>query len=437
MKLSIRSNIVSEINSLLCDTEYGSITPQYRIFFGKMFRTGFIPFLNTFDYKNILKKLDEEYEKEYENKIIKTKNIIPYLNIGLISNQFIVMGTTQSEETQSEETLYSSLDKSHHIALIKNQEESYSLEIIFIIKPQNIPSFFKPIKYLLQIFSNTFEKVQNKNNIIVEYNSLFGKNKNIPLIIRQPLKRISESFIPDLENYLAFPITRGKKYTLFLCELGAYLISRNNILKIDETVPPQFYNTILTGDFYEKSFYCYDAIMIGGYDVRRFSLIRRRRDLNTIVTQFPFFCIIQEDSTESIISKYNGVLYIPNRANFMNKRRYIYQPVDKIGIHFKVCSVKTNGYLVYVLKTGNKQQVFTGTDLYPSYDTIPLSQEDREFIGPDNEIFEFRWMNDGFVPFSYSCTTTSFKQSKNLWKNINEPLNSTELLRTFKKIKTH
>lgn len=438
MKLSIRSDIILGLKSLL-QSEYDG---EYRIFFGKMFRTGFTPFLNKFDYDNIANALQGDHEEISERHIGRVMELS--LDIGLLLTHYIVIG--KSEETESDvriETVYSS-HGSYQIALISDKDQ-YSVEIIFPTKPVDIFSLFIPVKYLLQICSNTLNTVQNRDDIVSSYNSLFGKDQNRPCIIRQPLLRLSESFLPNLNNYLVFPIPRGEKYTLLLCKSGAYLLSRDNILNVAETVPPTLYNTVVTGYLYEKSFYGYDVAMIAGKDIRRISLLRRLNGLS-VVSKYFTFCqkshYIHGDlefATTCMLQKYDGVLYAPINANFMNNRRYIYQPVDKTGINFLVVSRKTNGYQTYELKVGQGETVFCGSDNYPMYNTVPLSQEDREFVGMLGGVFEFRWESDGFIPYAYSSIPSSVKQARNLWNSINEPLDLQLLMshiRTFKKTKT-
>lgn len=441
MKLSIRSDIISGLTSFL-QSKYDG---EYRMFFGKMFRTGFIPYLNKFDYDNISNSLKEDHDKISERLVGRL--IKPTLDIGILLTHYIVLGKSEEIESNTRiETVYSSSDGSYQIALISDKDQ-YSVNIIFSNKPNDISAIFIPVKYLLQICSNTFDIVQNSDNIVSSYNSLFGKDQNRIWIIPQPLSRLSESFIPNLNNYLVFPLPRGEKYTLFLCKTGAYLLSRDIILYVTETVHPTLYNTVVTGDLYEKSFYGYDVVMIAGKDIRRFSLIQRLKGLNIVSKYFPF-CqksdYIQGDlefATTCMLQKYDGVLYSPINANFINNRRYIYQPVDKIGINFLAISTKTNGYQTYEMKVDKGQTVFSGSDSYPMYNNIvPLSQEDRKFVGKLGGVFEFRWESDGFIPYTYSSNPSSIKQAQNLWNSINEPLDLQLLIshiRTFKKTKTH
>ena len=90
-------------------------------------------------------------------------------------------------------------------------------------------------------------------------------------------------------------------------------------------------------------------------------------------------------------------------------------------------------------ETGVNEEPFTGVEELPYEQSIPLSNEDRDFIGPlSNTVFEFRWESDGLMPYmrAYENETSTSKFAKQAWVYMNDPLDKDLIissLRTFKK----
>jgi hypothetical protein len=67
--------------------------------------------------------------------------------------------------------------------------------------------------------------------------------------------------------------------------------------------------------------------------------------------------------------------------------------------------------------------VFAGTETFPFHGQIPVSLEYREIVGwPYGELFEFRWIHDGLVPYrrSRSRCSSSVEEAGEIWNFMNE-----------------
>jgi len=394
---------------------------EYKFVFGNKRNTYFEPYINSFNFERIKTFLDSS---TYVSTQTEQKQYCNILDIGVVNNHYVMFGYSGTENVSSLECLtYRSQDNSHSILLIHDGVDDYQIEVSLIQIPTSLTELFEPVKALYKLLPELLVKEENYE-VVSSYNSLFEKDYQYPWIVPQGLSYLKHT---NLEKYYVCPMRRGVSYTLFLSEKGVYMMNGDGvfIVSLEDDVHDSLYNTVISGDWYENRFYGYDISIFCGQDVRKQSLIKRERYLYKINKYFPFCVPIKYYSVEnakSLLNVYDGVIFSPIKANYTNNRTYIYQHIKNISIYFKV-SQNYLRYKTYTLKTGKEEEVFTGNTEYPFFNTIPLVQEDRKFIGTGNEcVIEFKWDSNSFVPVSYSNTgcPTSTVDAKNIWTYINE-----------------
>lgn len=442
MKLTIRADIVSNLKKTLLQQEYSK---KNRFLFGKMCRTGFTPYLNRYDY-NCIK--DSLFGK-FRNTTMRTGNrhyTIMY-DINFVNDRRVMIGTIE-EEIGDENTLIIFHINTYNIILIQCNCK-YQVEIELITKPHNIQQLFEPVKFLYGLFNSPIEEldVKNKKEIVYSYNSLFQHNQENPWIVPQGQKFLNEKILGLLKyDYIAMPMMKGDRYMLYISEYGSFLVSKHIIYRIKQNTPKSLYNTVVMGEWYEKSFIGYDILIISGTDIRKKSLFQRLKSLRIVSIRFPFCEIVKyyndnlADNVTNLLIDYEGVIFAPVRANYMNDRVFLYQEVENVGIKFQVKVHNKYGFTTFTLTTGIHNDTFIGSDSLPYVPNIPLSKEDREFIGnlKHNKTIEFRWESDGLMPYMHmqynQVSTTKF--ARQAWEYINEPIDKNVLidnLRIFKK----
>lgn len=436
MKLKIRSDKIKGIERILKNENIYN----FDIFFGKMFRTGFVPFLNHWDFKCIKNSLESNYTSISINIGKRIYNEI--YNMGFITDRDIIIGKVLEEKNEHISALVYHIGD-YDIILIQNEKE-YGLEVKFIKKPSKINDLFEPIKYLYRIIKKKVVEVEESESIIKEYNRIFNKKEEYPWIVPQGLRFIEEKNLLNIKDYLVFPMYRGEKYTLYLSINGIYLISKIKILKVEnENINDnrELHNTVITGKWYENSFTGYDISYIGGKDIRNKRLSRRMKYLAIVSDKFNFCRITTYYSndiskhTQELLNDYEGVLFAPNYANYTNDRIFLYQPVENVGINLKIEKKIESNFQTFILKiTDNK--LFCGTTDFPYQTCIPLSKEDRKFIDglEDIIIYEFRWRNDGLVPYTRKSETSSNMIAEKSWNFINNTLSKKLLINSLNNI---
>ena len=436
MKLKIRSDKIKDIEKILKNKNI----PNLYIFFGKMFRTGFVPFLNHWDFKCIKNSLESKYTSISIN--IRKRMYNEIYNIGFVTDRDIIIGKVFEEKNEDISALIYHIGD-YDIILIQN-EKDYMLEVKFIKKPNKINDFFEPIKYLYSIIKRKVIEVEESQSIIKEYNSIFNKKQESPWIVPQGLRFIEEKNLLNIKDYLVFPMYRGETYTLYLSKKGIYLISKIKILKVEnENINgnKELHNTVITGEWYENSFTGYDISYIGGKDIRNKRLTRRMKYLSIVSNKFNFCQITTYYSnniskhTQKLLDDYEGVLFAPNYANYTNDRIFLYQPVENVGISLKIEKKIENNFQTFILKISDNK-LFCGTTEFPYQTHIPLSREDRKFIDilEDNIIYEFRWRNDGLVPYTRKSKTSSNRIAERSWNFINNTLDKNLLINSLNNI---
>lgn len=417
MKLSIRSSVISTLSDILkeLDTE-----KEYKFVFGKKTRTGFIPTINSFDFERVKTFLNSSSYVLSQTEYKQYSNI---LDIGVVKNYYIMFGYS-GDSFATECLVYISPDCSHSILLFEN-DDNYQIEVLLKKIPITLQELFEPVKVLYGIIPELLTKEEDCTDIVSAYNILFEKEGSNPWIVPQGLSYLKKSNLGELRKHHVCPIRRGESYTLFLSELGGYLLSEREVFRITEDdIPESLYNTVISGDWHENQFYGYDISMFGGKDVRKQSLTKREKYLEDVKVSFSFCIPIKYYSIENVkdlIEDYGGVIFAPIRANYTNNRTYIYQRIENLSIYFKV-SQNHLRYKTYTLKTGEEENVFSGNSRYSFPDTIPLFPEDREFVGSSDDcVFEFKW-DISFYPVSYSniLPQTNTQLAKNIWTYINE-----------------
>lgn len=421
MKLKIHSDIISKLKHVL-EQNY-----NFHFRFGNKFRNGFSPFLNSWDYKCIKDFMEVKYSPIHTK--VGKRYYTQICDLGFIQDRQVIL-TQIAEEKGEDYTIDTFKTEKYDIKLIKNNDE-YQVEIKLTDKPENITELFSPVKFLYGIIKSRISPIiDNKDKIIEDYNSLFGKIQETPWIVPQGINFIDKIQIKTIQDYVVMPICKGIKYILYLSSTGAYMISKRQIFIVDvDIVPVQLHGSVVTGYWYNKKFTTIDILRFGLKDIRGHSLLKRFKHLVLVSELFPFCVMIQfiikdiYKNTKILLKKYDGVIFYPIKANYMNDKVFIYQPVEKVGINFKVEKYVSNGFHTFGLKCGNNNDFFIGSTEYPLKYLIPLSKEDQDFIGPldNNTVFEFRWESDGLMPYvrvpKNSTSTRTF--SKKAWSYIN------------------
>lgn len=440
MKLSIHTKIITELNSLLKE-EY---TVPLRFAFGKLWRTGFSPFLNHWDYNCLRDKLAGKYPtSQFRTGQRKHQKIC---NAGYVVDRHLLLCTVKEDYSGEDMSVTVFRLPEYNVVLIR-RKCAYQVEIEFTNKPLNIKDLFEPVKFIYGLIDNITVPVSDdmSQKITLEYNNLLDREQKTPWMIPQGMHFLCEDLLGLLTDYVVTPMYRGKKYMLYLCEFGTFLISKKEILHVEKSVPRSLYQTIIVGDWHEKSFVGYDIAFISGRDVRKKSYLQRAKSLRVVSIRFPFCKMVRfyrnrlHEHVSELLNDYRGVIFMPVKANFTNNRIFIYQLVENVGVRFKLDYSEECGYSTYTLKTGMYQDLFLGTSEFPFSSHIPLTQEDKEFIGPlQNTVFEFRWEGNNWLPYVqvHEHEVSSSKFACQAWEYINKPLPYTELLdniRTFKK----
>jgi hypothetical protein len=437
MKLTIRSDIIAILKQLLKqDYEH-----KLRFLFGKMFRTGFVPYLNRWDHQCVKKALESRYSATRTR--VGTRSYTELCDIGFVTDRRVILSEVKEEEGDDIAITAFHIGK-YDVVLVRSQRD-YQVEIELTHQPSTVKDLFDPVKFVYGLFTQSVQNVTETKSVIEEYNILFKRTQDTPWIVPQGLRFLDEKQLVTMRDYVVMPMRRGEKYMLFLSHSGAYLLSKREILLVDRDVPSSLYNTVVSGDWYENTFTAYDIARIGDNDVRRKSLLQRVKHLRVVSVRFPFCEMVRYyrgnlgKHTEELLLEHEGVIFAPIHANYMNDRVFLYQPVENVGIKFKLDERVKCGFHTFALKTGVNENLFTGVDKLPYEPFIPLSKEDRDFIGPlNNTVFEFRWESDGLMPYvhAYENESTTSKFAQQAWVYINDPLDKDLVissLRTFKK----
>ena len=433
MKLTIRTDIIESLNNVLKNDYEHNI----RFLFGKKTRCGFTSFFNRWDYQCVLKSLENS---RYTNskKRICSRTTTEICDIGFVTHRNIILGTVKEEAGEEIQLTIFNVEK-YNIIFIQIQPHNYQIEIELLQKPQTLTELFEPVKYLYSLILDSYVTVNETSNIIQEYNTLLGKKQDTAWIVPQGLQFLDQKSLMNIKKYVVMPMRIGEKYMLYLSKQGAYLISKREILFVVNQVPQSLYNTIVMGEWNENQFTGYDIVRIGDLDMRKKSLLHRLKKLRIVSIRFPFcktVCYYSSNlgkHTEELLQIYEGVIYAPIYANYMNNRVYLYQPVENVGIKFKIDSCERSGFTIFSIKT---DVLFTGTDFLPYESHIPISRDDREFIGPiNNTVFEFRWESNGLMPYilSHKNQISTDKFARQAWTYINNPLEKQLVIRIFKK----
>jgi hypothetical protein len=435
MKLTIRSDIAASLNKIL-KQEY---TGNYHFLFGKKKRAGFSPFINRYEYQCIEEALTEK-KYQYTKSTIGKRIFKQICDIGFVTDRHVFLSTIK-EKKGNEVVMKIFHAETYEIILLKSQYD-YQVEIELSHKPSNLKQMFEPIKFLYSLIQSPVSIEENATEVITMYNALFQRKQNSPWIVPQGLKFLDKKSLILLTDFVIMPIRKGVKYMLYLSRKGAFLISKLEILRIDSDVPESLYDTVIMGDWYEKSFVGYDISVIAGTDIRRKSFLRRIKSLKQVSNLFPFCETVQYyrnnlvQNTEKLLKEHQGIIITPIKANYMNDRVFMYQEVQNVGIKFRIEKSTRCGFVSYALKVGKSNELFKGTSTMPYEHTIPLSRTDREFIEPlgENTIFEFRWESDGLMPYMQVSETSTDKFARRAWSYINNPIDKNTIFDKFKGI---
>lgn len=429
MKLLIHSSIIQLLNEIIQE-DYNY---NLHLSFGKMYRSGYKPYLNKMDYQYVKKLLIKDYPSLMV-RVCKRKCIDLY-DLDFILNHRVFLSKVDEEMFDINdginiidgiEIITFKIDK-YDILLLKTKDEEYSVEIEFVIKPTTIQDIFDPIKFLYSLFISPLPFIKDPTKLIQNYNDLFKIIQDTPWICQQSPKYIGINDIDNLTEYIMMPIMKSEKYMLYLSNQGAYLISNNVILLVDKEVPKSLYNTVIMGEWYENTFTGYDIIFFGSIDVRKMSLVRRLKKLFLVNQEFSFCEVVNYFHNDIacniniLLLKYEGVIFAPNKANYINDRTFLYQKIETIAINFELIKQTICGFNTYILKT-LKDQVFIGTEDIPFGPNIPLSFDDCKFIGNNvgKVYYQFRWDSDSFRPYQKVSQPSSSSEAIKAWIYINK-----------------
>lgn len=429
MKLIVHSSIIQTLNEVIQDKyEY-----NLHLSFGKMYRNGYIPYLNQMDYQRVKTLL----VKDYPSLLVKVSNrkCIDLHDLNFILNRRVFLCRVDDGEMidvndginniTGIEIITFNIDN-YNILLLKSHNGEYGVEIEFVKKPNTIQDIFNPIKFLYSLFISPM-LVEDPSKLIKNYNDLFKKIQDTPWIPPQGLNYIDNKDIDDLNDYIVMPMRRSEKYILYLSNEGAYLISTIGILHLDEEVPKSLYNTVIMGEFYENTFTAYDIIFMNNIDVRKMSLIKRLKKICLVNEDFSYCKIVSyfpnnlSCNINMLLLEYEGVIFAPDKCNYINDRTFLYQKIENVSINFELVKRTISGFNTYILKT-LKDEVFVGTEDIPFGPNIPLSFDDSKFIGNNvgKVFFEFRWDSDSFRPYQRVSHPSSSDEAIKAWIYINK-----------------
>lgn len=431
MKLTVQSDNIKELSKLLNE----EFTYNLHLSFGKMYRSGYVPYFSEWDYYCIKNSLVKDYLPTIFNLGQRVQSQL--CNISYVNQYNIIVCKVEEQVgTHIEKTIFH-IDNKYDIILIKSNKK-YEVEVEYLVKPSSTTDIFIPVKFLYSLLISRASTVENTTSIIRNYNLTFNKVQDTPWIVPQGLKFIDEQDFQDIENgYCVMPMINGNKTTLYLCGNGVFLFCSSNVLSIlNQEVPISLYGTVITGTWHENNFTGYDIVRFGDVDVRKKSLVKRMKCLESVSNQFSFCKVVEYFvdniyyNTHQLLSIYSGVIFAPISANYMNNRTFLYQDVDTVGINFKMSKYSKCGFNIVILKTDN-DDTFSGTEDYPYESCIPISRDDCTFIGNlTNVVYEFRWDGNGFMPyqriFDNSASTNEYAMS--CWRYINKPVSKDTLL---------
>lgn len=408
MKISIRSSIVKILTEFLQQ----GYNREMRFFIGKMERTGFRPYISQNDLTSILDTVDLSSCRK-ESLIGKMKVCV---EIGVVQGYYIILGTSEILNSHYQ-TVYTSKDGLYNVTVREN-----SIDISLINYPDSLQELFSPLKNIFSSIENSKPLLKQfpKSIDIYEYSTSAHVWKLFPFMNSDCI----------LDDYKVTTMMRGERSLLYLRESGVSIYQQNNSFDLVNSVHEELYDTLIWGDWYEGKFYGYDILKYKGIDVKKKSLRKRLlclEHISSLVSSCQLVSYYELNNVSQLLNEYNGLMFVPTKANFVNNKTYIYQSVEKVGICFSVNKNVDN----YCLSTRNGE-IFEGSIEYPFGRTIPLSWKDRLFI-KDGGNFEFRWDNNNFVPFVHSDIIYSPVYTRLLWNYINNPLNMEALIRTFKK----
>lgn len=157
------------------------------------------------------------------------------------------------------------------------------------------------------------------------------------------------------------------------------------------------------------------------------SLVRRLKKLFLVNQEFSFCEVVNYFHNDIacniniLLLKYEGVIFAPNKANYINDRTFLYQKIETIAINFELIKQTICGFNTYILKT-LKDQVFIGTEDIPFGPNIPLSFDDCKFIGNNvgKVYYQFRWDSDSFRPYQKVSQPSSSSEAIKAWIYINK-----------------
>jgi hypothetical protein len=386
--LSIREDILNKINSFL---EVKTIK-KYILEFGILGRNTVKPGIKSFDACLILEVLGCVISKPTKLKYLLDMGDVGGYNIKIS----VVDYEDNTEVDHVKEDMY------------EIKIGNVNLEVHFIKNPETIKELFIPVKKIYEIINSWGIKVNDDTNDL-----LYSRRETLYINHNHTVNK----------HHAVCESRRGIECTMIINKCGVFLYYAGNIFKVFKDVPEELFGTVIDGDLYNKEFYGYDMMFYKGKNIQKYSLITRLKYLKSVSNCFSYCNRIEYyykniiKNVRGILDYKNGVIFTPVKANYMNKRTYIYCPVQNLGLDFIVEKNHDN----YILKD-LKDQIFMGTKRYPFYGRLALIDYDRKFIDNTKEnVFEFRWDKGSLIPYKLS-EKYQYDMNDQVWESINNPV---------------
>lgn len=374
MKLKIRSDRVDALKQLVLS----GAKPCLAI--GEMCANGFNPGVSQRDFLAIASVLADYFER-IGVKDVPVKRLRILCDAGPIGPYNVVV--VHKRMDSGGHTLYriGSVD----VYMYDNR----AVYIQYRLPPTNIERLFDPLKTVYSAIIPMTTCIEH----------ILGVDYTDPVVL----------FNHDIDKLLACRAPPGEFCQLTLKDGHAYLSTHTSTVKVAGMC---FGDAVLTGYWDGSSFVCVDAKTVSGKSVGRLSVSKRLERVRDIIEPIEWCtCVEYEDMSAQpvdVLIASKGTLYIHRAV-----------PI----FCFRTSLVQLCGHSLYELRT-NTGELFSGTDEHRLPEAVPISTGfDHIVYWPEDELIEFYWANDGFVPMARSkaISAMSMGHACALWAVVNDP----------------
>jgi len=413
MKVVVRADIVQKLHKVLSDRSVTDLC----LLFGRLEVAGFVPEVSPGDCRS----LSSSFQRLEDGEVC-----VGYETLtggGFIHSYDVVLGCEKGGEVMACERYEVCTDPVVELCMVAGTGR---VSVRFLVCPTDLQVLMGVVKTVLRGMLPDLEEV---GGVPDGFNRLFGKIQLAPWIVPKGVHRLRHG---DLEclvgEYGMADAPRGEPCTLYL-STSAYLVVHGDgaCLEVPGEVPGDVQETVVWGDWFEGEFVGYDVSVYRGNDVCKYSLMRRVKILRDLEAAFRGFRVAAWvfGVGPMALLREGGALLAPVKANYSNDRTYVYHPIDQVSVRFHLRRLDKRSYDLYEIGMGVGEGlvVFAGTETFPFHGQIPVSLEYREIVGwPYGELFEFRWMHDGLVPYrrSRSRCSSSVEEAGEIWNFMNE-----------------